>query len=601
MMNEFIIIGITGIVFLGILAQWLGWRFRIPGILLLSLAGLVAGPVTGFLDPEMIFGRSLFPLIALSVAIILFEGGLSLRLKDLKEIKHSVINLVTIGILVTWFTSALGARLILDLDFRLSVLFGAVLVVTGPTVIIPLLNHLRLVSRIGAVARWEGIVNDPIGALISVLVFEILVGGGIGLIPQIAIPGILITLFLGTGLAFAASYLIILSIRKYWIPDHLQNPMILMLVISVFTISNYFQSESGLLAVTAMGIILANQRSISIRHIAEFKENLRVLLISGLFIILIARLRLSDLEQISYSFITFLIFLIILSRPLAVYLSTVRLSFSWKERLFLSFMAPRGVVAASVASIFSIELVRHGYPEAELLVSYTFAVILGTVTVYGLAAPILARSLGLSQSNPQGILIIGAHNWARQLAKCLQTEGFKILLVDTNYANIARAGLMGLKTYYGNILSENIFDKLDLTGIGRLISVTPNEEVNNLAALHFQEFFGRAEVYQLPASGKRTDGEPAEAMHLRGRTLFGKGCGYQFIENHISKGALIKTTEITKSFDFSAYKKHYASLAVPLCLVIPGNEIEMFTTDSQPVPLPGSLLIGLVFEEKESI
>ena len=308
-MNEYFIIGITGIVFTGILAQWIGWRLRIPSILLLALAGLTAGPLTGILRPEVIFGDSLFALISLAVAIILFEGGLSLRLTDLKEIKQAVINLVSIGIIITWVTASLGAWFILDLDIRLSILFGAILVVTGPTVIIPILNHLRLVSRIGAVARWEGIINDPIGALLSVLIFEILSGGGVGFIPEIAVSGILITLIAGTGLAFAGSYLAILAIRRYWIPDKLQNPVVIMLVLTVFTAANHFQPESGLFAVTMMGIITGNQKSISIKHIIEFKENLRVLLISSLFVILIARLTFSDIERISLPVLFFLSFL----------------------------------------------------------------------------------------------------------------------------------------------------------------------------------------------------------------------------------------------------------------------------------------------------
>jgi len=260
-------------------------------------------------------------------------------------------------------------------------------------------------------------------------------------------------------------------------------------------------------------------------------------------------------------------------------------------------MAPRGIVAASVASIFAIELVQFGFEEAGRLVPYTFAVILGTVTIYGLVSPILAKFLHLSQSNPQGMLIIGAHRWARQLAMCLHTEGFPTLLVDTNYNNVSSANLMGLNAKYANILSENIFDELDLTGIGRLISITPNEEVNNLAALHFQEFFGRAEVYQLPSPSDRLEGRPVEAAHLRGRVLFGKDYGYELIDRYIENGAVIKTTEITAEFDYARFKQHYRQLAVPMFLIPEKNKILIFTQENQPDPAPGSLLISLVYEQ----
>ncbi len=595
-MNEFNIIGITGIILIGILAQWLGWRLRIPAILLLSAAGIIVGPVTGVLNPETIFGDSLFALISLAVAIVLFEGGLSLRLKDLDDIRQSVVNLVSIGVLITWSTAAFGAWFFLKLEFRLALLLGAILVVTGPTVIIPMLNHLRLVSRVGAAARWEGIINDPIGALLSVLIFEILMGSGFGIIPEIAVSGILKTVLIGSGLAFGASYIVTTSIRNYWIPDQLQNPVIIMLVLTVFTVANYIQPESGLFAVTVMGISVANQKSISIKHIIEFKENLRVLLISSLFMILIARLQPSDINQISWSVILFLLFLVLVSRPLAVYFSTINLTYTWKERLFLSFMAPRGIVAASVASLFAIELVKNGYDEAGLLVPYTFTVILGTVAIYGLLAPVLARALGLSQRKPQGTLIIGAHHWARQLAKCLHAEGFSVLLVDTNYKNISTAKLMGLPAYYGNILAESIFDELDLTGLGKLIAITPNEEVNNLAALHFQEIFGRVEVYQLPSPSDQTDGKPVVSSHLRGRVLFGTEYGYENLNRYSENGALIKTTEITPEFDFEQYRQHYDRLAIPMFLITDKNEIQVFSSDNQPQPLAGMLLISMVYE-----
>lgn len=598
-MHEQLLIGLTAIIALGILSYWISWRIQLPAILVLLLVGFIAGPLTNFLNPDEIFGDVLFPLISISVAIILFEGGLSLQIKELKETKEVVRNLVSIGVIITWIIGLAAAYFILKLSFSLSLLLGAILIVTGPTVIIPMLQHLHLISRIGSVAKWEGIINDPIGAIVAVLMFEVIMLSGTQAAATIIIFGILKTIFIGVGLGVAGAFILIFLLKRYWIPDFLQNPATLMIVVIIFAASNVLQSESGLVAVTAMGIILANQKRVLIKHIIEFKENLRVLLISSLFILLASRLQISDLQYINLQSIVFLGILIFIARPAAVFLSTIGSKLKLRERLFLLWMAPRGIVAAAVSSIFAFELTESGIEEAYVLKPIVFLVIIGTVVLYGLTASPVAKWLKLAKPNPQGVLILGSHNWARAIAKILKEEGFQVCLVDTNWANISTARLEGLSTYYGSIVSEQIFDELDLAGIGKMLALTPNDEINNLAILHFMGIFDRSELYQLSQQNKNEKERDRVSPHLRGRILFGKEITYNYLSRRYNQGAQIKRIQLTEKFDFNTLKEQYHNV-VPLFIKTEDNELEVFALDNPLEPADGQILICLVDADENS-
>lgn len=599
-MNESLLIGITAIIALGILSYWIAWRIHLPAILVLLLVGFIAGPLTNFLNPDKIFGDVLFPLISISVAIILFEGGLSLQIKELKETKEVVRNLVSIGVIVTWVIGLIAAYFILKLSFSLSLLLGAIIIVTGPTVIIPMLQHLHLVSRIGSVAKWEGIVNDPIGAILAVLMFEVIMLSGTQAAATIIVFGILKTIFIGVGLGIAGAYILIFLLKRYWIPDFLQNPGTLMIVVIIFAGSNVLQSESGLVAVTAMGIILANQKRVLIKHIIEFKENLRVLLISSLFILLASRLQISDLQYINFQSIAFLGVLIFIARPAAVFLSTIGSKMNMRERIFLLWLAPRGIVAAAVSSIFAFELTNSGIEEAYVLKPIVFLVIIGTVVLYGLTASPVAKWLKLAKPNPQGVLILGAHNWARAIAKILKEEGFQVCLVDTNWANISIARLEGMSTYYGSIVSEQIFDELDLAGIGKMVALTPNDEINNLAILHFMGIFDRSELYQLSHQDKDEKERNQISPHLTGRILFNKEITYDYLTRRYDQGAKIKRIQLTEKFDFQTFQEYYRNNAVPLFVKTEDNELEVFALDNPPEPESRQTLICLVDEDEKN-
>ncbi|MCP3914001.1 MAG: sodium:proton antiporter [bacterium] len=588
-----ILIGLTAIAVLGIGAQWLAWRLHLPSILLLLLVGLIAGPGLGLLDPDKLIGRDLlFPIVSLSVAVILFEGGLTLDLSELKEMGGHLLRLVTVGVAVTWLLAALCAHYLAALDWPLAVLLGAILTVTGPTVIGPLLRHVRPSGSVGPIAKWEGIVADVIGATLAVLVFHALSEGPAEHAVSGTIWGLAKTMLVGGALGLAGALALSAPLRRHWIPDYLQSPVVLAVVLGIFTLSDHIQHESGLLAVTLIGFLLANQKRTPIKHILEFKENLRVLLISSLFIVLAARLSVADLEATSLGDVAFVLALIVIVRPAAIFLSTWRTSLTTNERLFLCCMAPRGIVAAAVSALFATGLVKH-YEDAQRLTSLTFLVIIGTVACYGLAAAPIARRLGLADSNPQGALVVGGGRFGLELARALARAGVAVTLVDTNRESVRNARLAGIQSTYGSVLSEEVEHRIPMGGLGRLFALTPNDGVNSLAALHFTELFGRAEVYQLPCQTHSSEG-PSE---LRGRDLFADHADHAFLEDKIAAGATIKATPITEEFDFDAYLAHHAGRALPILKLGENTNVTVFASATSPSVAAGETLLALVDPE----
>lgn len=601
-MDEQILVGLAGVIALGISAQWLAWRTKLPAILMLLAFGIVAGPVTGFIDPDALMGKLLSPFVSISVAIILFEGGLSLSMAEFRKIGGVVIKLITFGIATTWFLASIAAYIFLDLGIEISVLFGAILIVTGPTVIIPLLRQVRPTETSGSILKWEGIVNDPIGAMMAVLVFEIILAGGFESISGKAGLVIVTTIVDGTFFGALGAGIMYLAMKKHWLPDYLQNPVTLMIVIAVFTASNTLQHESGLLAVTVMGVILANQKAIRIKHIIEFKENLQVLLISTLFILLASRLKIEHLEYFNLNSLWFLLALFFIVRPASIFGATIGSKLTIKEKAFLAFMAPRGIVAAAISAIFAIRLEEEGYAVAEQLVPYTFIVIIATVTVYGLSAMPVARFLGVAKPKPTGVLFLGAHDWSRMIATTLKDLGLKVLVADSNWENISKARKSGLNTYYGNILSEYAMDKISLDGIGHLLALTPNDEVNSLAAISFAEYFGSSNVFQLAQSETSKRRAKDSSEFLGGRTLFSPETNYDAVTNFVNSDVTISNTPITDDFSYKHYQNLYGSDSIPIFVLSADNEnVIPFSVDNPPNPQSGDSIIALTIANKDDL
>lgn len=593
-MGEDALIGLASIVVLGIGSQWIAWRLQVPSILLLLLAGFFAGPVTGLIDPDHLLGETLFPVVSISVGVILFEGGLTLRLGEIAGVQRVVFRLISIGMLITLAIGALGAYFIVGLDTEMSLLVGAIFVVSGPTVVIPLLNFVRPRGQAGSILKWEGILIDPVGATLAVLIFEIiLIGENNGASAALIAMGLLRTVVVGGGIGLAAAYIMLQAFKRYWVPEHLQNPVSVMMIVAAFTLSNELQTESGLLATTMMGVILANQKTVSVKHLSQFKEDIGVLLLSSLFVLLAARVELESLSNLSFRALIFLGLLIFVARPLAVYFSTTGSKLTWRERAFLSWLAPRGIVAVSVASLFALELAEHGHDGADRLVPLTFLIVVGTVAIYGLTVSPVAKWLNLAQSDPDGILIVGAHAWAQKLACALQDAGRTVLMVDTNNDHVENAKANGLPAVYASVLSEHILDEVDLSQMGRLMALTRNDEVNSLAALRFAEIFGRENVFQLPLHSSHHS-RTGIASEQHGRCLFMPITTFTYLEQRFAAGAEVIPVTLKKEGDFQAFREQYGPTAVPLFMVDPSNGVSIMATDKTQSPRVGQTLIALV-------
>jgi NhaP-type Na+/H+ or K+/H+ antiporter len=592
-MNPTPLIELSSIIVLGITAQWLAWRLKLPSILLLMLFGFIAGPVTGFLHPDLLFGQLYSPFISISLALILFEGGLSLKVADLTGTGSIVRNLLTVGVLATWIIASCAAYFILGLEPLLSVLLGSILVVTGPTVIIPLLLYVRPLGRIGTIVKWEGIMNDPIGAILAIIVLEGILASGPQEAALTAALWFMSTIFIGCCFGFLGAFMLIKIIRNYWAPDRLLEVLSLMFVALIFTASELFKEESGLLAVTLMGVVLANQKKIAIKPIVEFKENLRTLLISILFIVLVSGMQLDYLKYIDTKSVLFLGSLIFVARPVAVLLSTHNSSLSWQEKVFIAWMAPRGIVAAAVSSISGFFLSDQGIPHAEVLAPITFFVVAATVTIYSLTAGPLAMSLQLASRSQKGFLIAGAHPWARNIASVLESHGFPVLLVDTNYTEISKAYDEGLPTYHGSIISESILDEIDISDLGHLLAITSDDTINSLAAIRFMDVFGRKNVYQIRTEVSGFRGIEATApMHLRGRLLFPALLTFAYIDGRFNSGASLVINEFTENYKYDPSKPFNEANSIPLML-IGSRSVQFFTDDSSPVPMSGQKLVSI--------
>ena len=588
-------LAIALMVALGAAAQWISWRMNLPAILPLLLVGFAVGPVLGWFQPTELFGDTLlFPAIGLAVGLILFEGGLTLSIPEVKETRRVLINMVTVGALITWIGGTIAAYLLTDLSLQLSFLFGALIIVTGPTVIGPLLRIVRPNAHVGNLLKWEGILIDAIGAMVAVLVFEFILienreqalGQTVVLFLTFILVGSVVGAIGGTALATI--------LRKRWVPDYLVNVVALSFVFGAFAAANAMAPEAGLLATVLMGAIVSNMGVPRIGDLLSFKEDLTILFISLLFIVLAANIELSAfLEALSLGTLLLLAVVMLVLRPLNIFASAIGSVLSIREKLYLSWIAPRGIVAAAVSSLFASKLIAAGFEGADALAPLVFIVIVGTVLANSVTAKPLGVLLDVAEPDPQGFLILGAHPIARRIGHFLAQEGYAVLLSDTNWSNVASARVEGLDAYYGSLLSEHADDELRLSGIGRLLALTSNDEANALTALRFARDFGSQDVFQLAPSRASSDREGL-SDEQRGRILFHRGITYRELERLFSAGAMIKKTAITERFDLEDFAATYDGNFLPL-FAIANNRLRVLTADSA-LPEPGGTLVALVQE-----
>ncbi len=541
------------------------------------------------------FGPLLMPLVSLAVALILFEGSLTLHLSQWREIGTVVRRMVTLGALSTWVVISAATHWLLGFDWLLAILFGTLTLVTGPTVIVPMLRVVRPKAAVANILRWEGIVIDPIGALLAVVVYSFIIASaaGDGLSQSLlTFAGVILC---GSAFGVAGGWLLGQVIRHQWLPEYLHNLASLAAVLGIFIASNQVMHESGLLAVTLMGMWLANMKGVDVRQILHFKENLSVLLISGLFILLAARLDLNALLGLGPAVLALLLVIQLIARPLNVALSTWGSQLNWRERALLAWIAPRGIVAAAVSAIFAIRLDEAGHAGALLLVPLTFAVIIGTVVLQSATARPLARLLKVAEPAPSGFLIVGANAPARALGTALQQLGSRVLLADSSWENIRAARMEGLPTYFGHPASQHADAHLDLVGLGHLLGLSPAGELNTLACTRFRHDFGHQRLFVL-ASGlerQRSDKHRASDEH-RGRLFGSQALTYVQLANLFNQGAELYTTHLTEAFGWADYQALHGDRATLLFARDASGWVYVVGPDTALKPAPGWTLVALV-------
>ncbi|QLB13137.1 sodium/proton antiporter (CPA1 family) [Bisgaardia hudsonensis] len=571
---------LSGIVGLGILAQWLAWYLKQPSILFLLLIGVLVGPVLGLFHPDEVLGDLLFPFISLGVAVILFEGALTLEFEEIKHNSRMVQLLVSVGMLITVTVLSLASYVLFDLDWRIALLFGSLVCVTGPTVIVPLLRSVRPTNTISNILKWEGIIIDPIGAIAVVLVYEYIISGGASNEITTFLKIFSIAMILG----MVGAWVLAKLIKKHLIPEYLRNVFVLSYVLFLFSISNHFAHESGLLTVTILGVALANWKDFPKEHILEFKESLTVLLISTLFIILAARMNLNDLYGVGIPGVILLLIAMFIARPLAIWASSIGSGLTLNEKLMISWIGPRGIVAAAISSLFAIKLQDSGIQGVELLVPLVFTIIMGTVLIQGLGAKTVARILGVRKVADSGVLIVGANPVALLIAQSLKELGIEVLVAASHYGDISKARMMGLRTYYGSPISTHADNNLDLIGIGYLFAMSTDKEMNTLCELHYKHEFKEGNIFRLRFSDDNNQNARSDKQdNYKSNWLFNDDVTYAKLASMVSKKARVKVTNITENYTYEQYKEDNKQF-VPLYSVDENNIIQILNSKNQTVP-----------------
>lgn len=577
---------------LGVGSQWLAWRLRLPAIVLMLGAGVLAGPILQLIDSEQDFGDALGPMISVAVALILFEGGLSLNFAGLRDAGKAVRRLVFVGAPLGWATGALTAHYVAGLSWPVAAVFGGILVVTGPTVITPLLRQARLAARPASILRWEAIVNDSVGALFAVLAYEFAKtmarSGDLGTEVLWLAFGIVAAGVIGwiSGLAAAHAF------RTGLVPEYMKVPALFAAVVAVFAGTNEILEESGLLAVTIMGAVLGNASLPSIGEMRRFKEHVTVLLVSGVFVILAATLDREMLALLDWRAAAFVIAMMILARPVAIWLSLIGTNLEPQEKALVSWVGPRGVVAVAVSGFFATKLTEAGFADAAAMAPLAFALVAVTVVVHGFSVTAVARMLGLVSSERPGVLIAGASRWTAALAEALKGVEIPVLVADRNWRRLKKLRLQETPTYYGEILSEAAEHTIDLDRFGYIVAATENDAYNALVCTDFGPEFGRSNVFQLGREAEGGDDPRALPPTLGGRNLFVSGASYFDLESRITQGWVFTRTKLTEEYGFEQYAADRAEGAELLLDIRADGSIVFATVSNRPKGRPGDTLLS---------
>lgn len=575
----------------GLASQWLAWRIQLPAIVILIAAGLVLGPLTGVIELAMP-QNELAELIGLGVAIILFEGGMDLKLGEFRRVGHGIGRLTIVGPPLAWLFGSLAAHYLAGLSWPVACVLGAILVVTGPTVILPLLRQTRLNKESASLLKWEGIVNDPIGVLLAVLTFQYFTstGGGfaqtlIGLGAAVAVAAVL------GGLG---GWLTGWFYRRGMVPEHLKAPILMVLVLVVYWSSNLAQHEAGLLSVTVMGLVVGNMKLVEREDLQRFKENLTVLLLSILFIVIPSQLEARLLGQLDWRIVLFVLAVLLVVRPLTILLATLGAPMRKEDKLLLAWIAPRGIVAAATAGIFGPALVASGYPDAEKLLPIAFLVIIVTVLAHGLTIGSLARRLGLAAKSANGLLIVGASPWTIALAKVLQKLEIEVMLVDGAYQRLKAARMEGIDVFYGEILSERAEETLEAQHLSHLLCAAENDFYNALVCKAQGRRFGHHRTLQL-ATHQESSHEPKRlTLQQRGYIAFDPAADYETLNQRLAEGWKIQVGELSEAFSWEQMKERLGETGrdwIPLGTIAPDDTLRLFSSEQSLTPAKGWIVL----------
>lgn len=576
---------------LGVGSQWLAWRLRLPAIVLMLAAGLIAGPMTGIFDPARDIGPITGPLISLAVAVILFEGGLTLDLHKLGDARAGVLRLVFIGAPLGWLLSTLALRLGAGLSWESATVFGGIMIVTGPTVIAPLLRQARLARRPAALLQWEAIVNDPIGALAAVLAFEIVLIAGTGMTAGEAARDLILGIGFATLAGLAGGFGLARAFWRGKVPEYMKVPVLFAVLLLVFAVSDAVLHESGLLAVTVMGLVIANANLPAYDELRRFKEHATVLLVSGVFILLAASLDTASLGLLTWRAVVFLVLVVVIARPVTVLISLIGSSLPRNERILIAFTGPRGVVLVAVAGLFGERLAAAGVADGALIGPLAFALVMVTVVLHGFTLAPFARYLGLAGSEAPGVLLVGGSQFTTGLARTLIGAGLPVLVTDPNHARLTAARAAGVPSFYGDILGEAAENSVENLRYETVIAASDNDAYNTLVATDLAPEFGRSKVWQI-ARAKGGQSRHALPAQLGGRS-FGNGRTQPEFEALLAEGWTFRLTRLTEAFGFEDWRKKRPT-AILLARIGEKGDFDFVREDKPPRTGSGTRLLSLL-------
>jgi NhaP-type Na+/H+ or K+/H+ antiporter len=507
MTTDDVLLGLGLVIVLAVGSQLVAGRLRLPAIVVLLPVGFLAGIATDDVHPDALLGALYQPFVSLAVGLILFEAGLRLSVREIgNDVRRTVGLLVTVGVLVTWAGIwAATALLFDDLGDLVPLLIGAVLVVSGPTVVLPLLSFVRPAPRVRSLLMWEGVLVDPIGALLGVIVFHaVLSAGSHG---QLWRPGeMLVSILVGAavGALGAAVLWLLLQETQRTVPRQ-AVPAVLMMVAAALVGADLIREDAGFVATTLMGAVLANQRKIDVSLMLEFHGTLVQMLIGALFVLISASVSPSDVNAVLPGALALVALMVLVIRPVAVALATWRSGLSLRERAFVAWMAPRGIVAGATASAFGLELQQAHVPGAQHILPIVFVAIFATVVIYGLSAAPVARLLGVAEATGRVVLVVGGTPWARAVAASLKSAGLGVRLWSGRAVDQEAARAVGLTAERGKMMLDAISRETELEDVTDALLLTGNDDFNALAALALRTELGHGRVYRAAPDLDETD------------------------------------------------------------------------------------------------